>query len=165
MSVINDTSLLNEQKATFASRRSSIVAKVASHNIGSMDENRLSKIGAALILGSCSIIFVFDEVLEKESNHANKIKDHQVEINDLTKHVATKITQQLCAGRDVASRIVVDEQSGDISWTRTVVGDTIQVRDIVMSHNSLAVEEIITTTIPTSTGTNDNQNKETIETV
>merc|ERR1712238_438382 len=81
-----------------------------------------------------------------------------------TDHVVTKITEQLRAGCDVAFHIVVDENSGDISWTRTVVGeDAIQVRDIVMSHDSLAVEEVTTTTI--GRDEHNQQKEETIETV
>mmetsp|Transcript_43110 Transcript_43110/g.48806 ORF Transcript_43110/g.48806 Transcript_43110/m.48806 type:complete len:381 (-) Transcript_43110:481-1623(-) len=164
LSVANDTSLLNEEKATFASRRPSIVAKVAAHNIGSMDKNRLAKIGAALIPGSSSIICVFDEVLVKESDYATQMQDHRAEMSDLTEHVVNKITEQLRAGCDVAFHIVVDENSGDISWTRTVVGeDAIQVRDIVMSHDSLAVEEVTTTTI--GRDENNQKKEETTETV
>merc|ERR1712238_443868 len=81
-----------------------------------------------------------------------------------TDHVVTKITEQLRAGCDVAFHIVVDENSGDISWTRTVVGeDAIQVRDIVMSHDSLAVEEVTTTTI--GMDENNQKKEETTETV
>merc|ERR1712238_226843 len=81
-----------------------------------------------------------------------------------TDHVVTKITEQLRAGCDVAFHIVVDENSGDISWTRTVVGeDAIQVRDIVMSHDSLAVEEVTTTTI--GMDENNQKKEETVETV
>merc|ERR1712238_243538 len=136
---------------------------VAAHQIGSMDKQRLAKIGAALIPGSSSIICVFDEVLVKESDYADKMQDHQAEMQDLTDHVVTKITEQLRAGCDVAFHIVVDEQSGDISWTRTVVGeDAIQVLDIVMSHDSLAVEEVTTTTI--GMDENNKKKEETTET-
>merc|ERR1712238_122263 len=48
--------------------------------------------------------------------------------------------------------------------TRTVVGeDAIQVRDIVMSHDSLAVEEVTTTTI--GRDENNQKKEETTETV
>ena len=69
------------------------------------------------------------------------MKDHEREISDLTDHVVAKIHEQLRSDNDIAFHIVID-----VSWTRTVIGDdAIQVRDIVMSHDSMALEEVTTT--------------------
>jgi hypothetical protein len=145
IAIANDTSLVEDEKKMYASKRPSIIAKVAAHNIVSMDSTRLKKIGDALIPGSSAIICVFDEVLVKESDYEKNMKDHQREMTDLTDHVVNKIHEQLRDGNDIAFHIVLDEDTGDVSWTRTVIGDdAIQVRDIVMSHDSLALEEVTT---------------------
>ena len=74
------------------------------------------------------------------------MNDHEREISDLTDHVVAKIHEQLRSDNDIAFHIVIDEDTGDVSWTRTVIGDdAIQVRDIVMSHDSMALEEVTTT--------------------
>ena len=122
-SLFNDTSLYEEEKALAFSKRPSIVAKVANHNITKMDRTRLAKIGAALVPGSSAIVCVFDEVLVKQSDYDANMKEHQREMSDLTDHVTTKIHEQLRGGNDIAFHVVVDEDTGDISWTRTVVGD------------------------------------------
>jgi len=145
LAIANDSTLFEEEKAVAYSKRPSIISKVANHNITKMDQNRLAKIGAALIPGSSAIVCVFDEILVKESDYETHMKDHQKEMSDLTDYVVTKIHEQLHDGNDVAFHVVVDEGTGEISWTRTVVGeDAIQVRDIVMSHDSLALAEVTT---------------------
>ena len=151
-------SLYEEEKMVVASKRPSILATVASHNIEGMDKTRLQKIGTALIPGSSAIICVFDEVLIKQSDYDANMQDHHEEMSDLTDHVVNKITENLRDGNDVAFHIVVDESTGDLSWTRTVIGDeAIQVRDIVLSHDgaNMAVEDVTTKnnlTIDATTG-------------
>ena len=148
LAVANDCESYNEEeKCLVASKRPSIVAKVAHHNISNMDQNRLQKIGGALIPGSSAIVCVFDEVLVKMSDYDTNMRDYKQEMSDLTDHVTSRIHEQLRAGNDVAFHVVVDEDTGEISWTRTVVGEgAVQVRDIVMSHDSFALEEVTTIT-------------------
>ncbi|VEU42592.1 unnamed protein product [Pseudo-nitzschia multistriata] len=138
--------LEEKDQALAVSKRPSVVARVAEHNITKMDKTRLKKVGDALVRGSSAIVCVFDEVLVRMSDYETNMKEHRQEMSDLTDHVTSKIHEQLRAGNDVAFHVVVDEATGEISWTRTVVGeDAIQVRDIVMSQDSFALEEVTTT--------------------
>lgn len=55
--------LPKEDKALALSKRTSIVPKVAKHNITKMNQKQLAKISAAHIPESLAIICVFNEVL------------------------------------------------------------------------------------------------------
>mmetsp|Transcript_26286 Transcript_26286/g.56368 ORF Transcript_26286/g.56368 Transcript_26286/m.56368 type:complete len:352 (-) Transcript_26286:289-1344(-) len=145
LAIANDETLSEEEKVLAFSKRPSIVAQVADHNVTRMDKSRLEKISASLVPGSSAIVCVFDEVLVQQSVYETKMKDHKTDMDDLTDHVTSKIHEQLRNGNDVAFHVVVDDATGEISWTRTVIGDeAIQVREIVLSHDSMALEEMTT---------------------
>ena len=123
LKIVNDETLSEEEKVLAFSKRPSIIAQVADHNVTRMDKSRLEKISASLVPGSSAIVCVFDEVLVQQSVYETKMKDHKTDMDDLTDHVTTKIHEQLRNGNDVAFHVVVDDATGEISWTRTVIGD------------------------------------------
>ena len=128
-----------------ASRPTSVLAKAATKKIKGMDKERLDKLGKALKPGTSAIVLMFDEVLVTGSDYETKMKHHKQESDSLTEIVTHKIEKYLDQGKDIAFHILMDTD-GSIQATRIIEGsDAVQVRDIVVGHDSFAMNQATAT--------------------